>query len=97
MWNIKIFITCLLTVVCVDATAAAPTPTAAQITRVAEDATFDLTNKLVEALKPVTPVKPVTSYNILSIDGGGMKAMIPAYVIEKMEEYAYTKLEETYS
>ena len=35
-------------------------------------------------------------YNILSIDGGGMKAMIPAYLIEKMEIYAYDKVTKTY-
>ena len=29
-------------------------------------------------------------YNILSIDGGGMKSLIPAVIIEKMETYAHT-------
>jgi hypothetical protein len=29
-------------------------------------------------------------YNILSIDGGGMKSMIPAIIIDQMETYAHT-------
>ena len=29
-------------------------------------------------------------YNILSMDGGGIRGLIPAMVIKHMEEYAYT-------
>lgn len=33
--------------------------------------------------------KKTNDYNILSIDGGGAKGIIPATVIEKMEQFAY--------
>lgn len=40
-------------------------------------------------LEVITAAKPATPYyNILSIDGGGMKAVIPTRIIEHMELYA---------
>lgn len=39
---------------------------------------------------PGVPATKTETYNILSIDGGGMKSMIPAIIIENMETYAHT-------
>ena len=33
-------------------------------------------------------------YNILSIDGGGIRGLIPAMIIKHMEEYAYQYVQE---
>jgi len=39
---------------------------------------------------PQTEVSSTDYFNILSIDGGGIRGIIPATVIDKMETYAYT-------
>ena len=39
---------------------------------------------------------PSNYYNILSIDGGGAKGIIPATVIEKMEQYSMQYMKANY-